>query len=183
MFSEKEMDKYVKALSFSSYKHRFQKRKSEKGIPYINHPIRVSEILWENGIRDIDVIVAGVLHDTVEDTETTVEEIREIFGNDVALYISEVSDDKTLPKEERKRLQVEHAKNASNGAKLVKLADKIANVHDIGNDPPQNWTLERRKDYLLWASKVIDQVRGTNKQLEDKFDQVLEQSKEKLDNL
>jgi guanosine-3',5'-bis(diphosphate) 3'-pyrophosphohydrolase len=114
-----------------------------------------------------------VLHDTVEDTPTTLEEIEREFGPEVRAVVAEVTDDKTLPKAERKRLQVVNAPTASRRAKLVRLADKIMNVGDIAHDPPLDWTVERRREYFEWAKQVIAGCRGVNAALERRFDQVV----------
>ena len=145
-FNEDDISKLLSALKFASEKHKKQKRKDAEQSPYINHPIRVAEILWNLGdVRDIDIIIASLLHDTVEDTDTRIEEIKNMFGDKVALYVSEVTDDKSLPKDERKKLQIEHAPHISYGAKQVKLGDKIANITDIIVSPPDGWDIERKK--------------------------------------
>lgn len=132
------MKKLVAAIAFAADKHRNQRRKDEEASPYINHPIALADVLAnEAGVEDERVIVAAVLHDTVEDTETTEQELLRLFGKDVADIVMEVTDDKSLPKEERKRLQVEHAATISRRAKLVKLADKICNLRDIARHPPR----------------------------------------------
>src|SRR5689334_21040807 len=124
-FEGKDISLILKALSFSAEKHKSQRRKGAEESPYINHPINVAQLLWEvGGVREIATIVAAILHDTVEDTETTPEEIEENFGQVVRKLVEEVSDDKSLPKAERKRLQIEHAPHLSLGAKQIKLADK-----------------------------------------------------------
>lgn len=176
-FSEKDISKFIKALNFSAYKHRSQKRKSIEEIPYINHPLRVAEILWEEGdIRNMDIIIAGILHDTIEDTGTKAEEITALFGETVTGYVLEVTDDRSLSKEERKKMQIEHAANISFEAKQIKLADKIANIYDVGINPP-NWTVERKKQYLEWADLVVSELKGANPKLEALFYKILEESK------
>lgn len=124
----------------------------------------------EAGIDDERVLVAAVLHDTIEDTETTEQELLRLFGKDVADIVMEVSDDKSLPKDERKRLQVEHAGSISRRAKLVKLADKICNVRDIARHPPADWPIERKRAYFDWAKSVVDRMRGVHPGLEAIFD-------------
>ncbi len=156
----------LKALSFAAEKHRFQKRKDTAGTPYINHPINVALTLVNAGEQDNELLMAALLHDTIEDTETSPEEIQEEFGTTVLDLVLEVTDDKSLPKEERKRLQVTHAAKKSALAKKLKLADKICNVMDIVHHPPQNWTTERKLNYLTWAEQVLEGLRGTNAQLE-----------------
>lgn len=164
----------LKALSFAAEKHRQQRRKDLEASPYINHPIQVAETLWIiGGVRDAALIVAALLHDTLEDTETTAAEINSLFGEAILKIVQEVTDDKTLPKLERKRLQIQHAASISSAAKQLKLADKICNVSDIIRSPPQTWSWQRRWDYLTWSEQVIAGVRGVNPALEMHFDRLL----------
>ncbi|NEV62468.1 HD domain-containing protein [Thiorhodococcus minor] len=159
------------ALAFAAHKHRDQRRKDREASPYINHPIALMRVLsLEAGIADARVLAAALLHDTVEDTETLPEELEARFGAEIRRLIMEVTDDKSLPKAERKRLQVVHAGKASEGARLVKLADKICNLRDVADSPPLGWDLARRRAYFDWAAEVIDQLRGTHAVLEELFD-------------
>jgi guanosine-3',5'-bis(diphosphate) 3'-pyrophosphohydrolase len=168
----------LEAIRFSAEKHRNQRRKDRDQSPYINHPIEVTQLLWEvGGVRDIDVLLAAVLHDTVEDTDTLPEEIRDRFGEQVLSFVMEVTDDKNLPKARRKRLQIETAANKSYGAKLIKLADKSCNVRNLVTMPPKDWSLERRQEYLLWTEKVVAGLRGTNVALEAYYDHELASGK------
>jgi guanosine-3',5'-bis(diphosphate) 3'-pyrophosphohydrolase len=129
----------LKAMAFAALKHRDQRRKDAEASPYINHPIALADLLWNaGGVRDATVIAAALLHDTIEDTKTTAAELRRVFGAKVAGIVGEVTDDKKLPKERRKELQVEHAAHISHSAKLVKLADKICNLRDILESPPKD---------------------------------------------
>lgn len=160
----------LKALAFAAHKHRDQRRKDKNASPYINHPIALADVLCnEGGITDVNVLCAALLHDTIEDTETTPIELAELFGKAIADIVMEVTDNKFLPKEMRKILQIEHAANASYEAKLVKLADKISNLRDITDCPPAGWDLKRKRDYFDWAKKVVDEIRGTNEVLEKIF--------------
>jgi guanosine-3',5'-bis(diphosphate) 3'-pyrophosphohydrolase len=162
----------LKALEFAALKHRDQRRKDALASPYINHPIALANVLTqEGGVSDPVVLAAALLHDTVEDTQTTPSELREYFGERIAGIVEEVTDDKNLPKAERKRLQIEHAAQISREAKLVKLADKICNVRDVANHPPAKWDLVRRREYFEWAKAVVDRMRGTNAELERRFDE------------
>lgn len=164
----------LKALRFSADRHRNQRRKDVAQSPYINHPIEVAQLLWEvGGVRDIHVLLAAILHDTVEDTETSPEDIKEAFGEEVMGFVMEVTDDKSLPKGERKRLQIEHAPHISFGAKLIKLADKTCNVRNLVTTPPRDWSLERRQEYLLWTEQVVAGLRGANPALEAYYDHEL----------
>lgn len=176
-----QMGLFVRALAFASEKHRNQRRKDSDASPYINHPIALANVLAnEGGVFNPVVLAAAVLHDTVEDTETTAEELAAIFGDKIAATVLEVTDDKTLDKNQRKQLQVEHAPHISDEAKLVKLADKICNLRDILASPPANWSAERKQDYFNWAAKVIDGLRGIHPGLENTFDAVLARSHELL---
>ena len=157
----------VKAINFASIKHTDQRRKDERKTPYINHPVGVMHILCEEGgVTDVPTLMGAVLHDTVEDTDTSPEEILQEFGEEVAKIVAEVTDDKKLPKAERKRLQVVNAPHKSEKAKLVKLADKLYNLRDLNKGTPEGWTEERVQEYRLWASRVCTGLTGTNSMLE-----------------
>lgn len=166
----------VKALKFAEHKHRFQRRKDSAQSPYIKHPIDLLSILVsEANISDENVLCAALLHDTIEDTDTTAQELHNHFGEKITAIVLELSDDKNLPKQTRKELQVAHAAASSYEAKLVKFADKIANVRDIKIDPPEGWSQERVQEYYAWATRVVDQMRGTHQGLEALFDQAVSQ--------
>ena len=161
------------ALDFAAKKHRDQRRLDADATPYINHPIELAALLVNEGnVDDTSVLVAAILHDTVEDTETTPQELEHLFGFEIANIVMEVTDDKKLAKAERKRLQVENAAHCSVAAKLVKLADKICNLRDMSRNPPANWPLGRRQEYFDWAAEVVFQIRGVHPQLELLFDEI-----------
>ena len=163
----------LKALVFGAHKHRDQRRKGAEASPYINHPISLASVLWHEGdVSDAVVIAAAILHDTVEDTETTPEELEAEFGAQIRNIVLEVTDDQHLPPVLRKRLQVLKAPHASHMAKLVKLADKICNLRDIISAPPEGWTVERKRAYFDWARQVVKGIRGTNQKLEAVFDEI-----------
>ena len=166
-----DLAQLLKALAFAAHKHRDQRRKDAEASPYINHPIALADVLVnEGGVTNTEVLSAALLHDTVEDTDTTPEELERAFGRRIARIVAEVTDDKNLPKAERKRLQVEHAATISAEAKLVKLADKICNLRDVAERPPASWDLVRRTEYFDWAKSVVDRLRGAHPQLEKAFD-------------
>lgn len=166
-----ETRKVFAALAFAAHKHRDQRRKDEGASPYINHPIALANVLVsEGGVTDHVVLCAAILHDTIEDTQTSHDELVAAFGQEIADVVAEVTDDKSLPKAERKRLQIEHAAHASRSAKLVKLADKTCNLRDLAATPPHDWSDDRRRDYVSWARQVIAGVRGVNAGLEAAFD-------------
>ncbi|MBN3308916.1 guanosine-3',5'-bis(diphosphate) 3'-pyrophosphohydrolase MESH1 [Amia ocellicauda] len=163
----------LETVNFAAEKHKNQRRKDPEATPYINHPIGVARILsHECGITDIAVLQAALLHDTVEDTDTTLGELEGVFGGTVARIVQEVTDDKSLPKQERKRLQVMHAPHCSYQAKLVKLADKLYNLRDLNRTTPTGWTPERVQEYFLWAAEVVRGLRGTNAILEERLQQL-----------
>ena len=161
----------LRALAFAAHKHRDQRRQDVAASPYINHPIALADVLVnEGGIEEVEVLCAALLHDTIEDTDTTRDEVAGAFGERVAAIVAEVTDDKTLAKAERKEAQVEHAAHISREAKLVKLADKICNLRDVVAHPPAGWSLERRREYFDWAKRVVDRLRGAHPGLEAVFD-------------
>ena len=165
----------LKALHFAAIKHRDQRRKDTEVSPYVNHPIEVAELLARvGGATDLVILQGAILHDTIEDTETTPEELEAAFGPEVRRVVEEVTDDKRLPKAERKRLQIEHAPHLSERAKQIKIADKISNVRAVTKAPPADWPLERRHEYLNWTEQVVTGLRGCNQPLEFYYYQVLE---------
>ncbi|MES9944428.1 MAG: HD domain-containing protein [Candidatus Thiodiazotropha sp.] len=168
-----ELKQLIKTLAYATQKHRHQRRKDIEASPYINHPITLVDILVNEGeITDLDTLLAALLHDTIEDTDATVEEIQAEFGSTIASLVMEVTDDGTLPQLERKALQIKHAPDLTYKAKLIKLADKIANLRDIDRSPPAGWSLQRSQTYFDWAKQVIDGIRGTHEILETLFDEV-----------
>ena len=159
------------ALSFAAHKHRDQKRKDLVATPYINHPIAVAQLLVTSaGITDTETLCAALLHDTIEDTETTADDLTHQFGEVISSIVLEVTDDKSLEKMIRKQAQIDHAPHLSTRARAVKLADKISNLEDVSDNPPANWSLERRQAYYDWAKQVIDGLRGEWPVLEELFD-------------
>ncbi|MBL7976900.1 MAG: bifunctional (p)ppGpp synthetase/guanosine-3',5'-bis(diphosphate) 3'-pyrophosphohydrolase [Bacteroidetes Order II. Incertae sedis bacterium] len=166
-----------RALSFAAEKHRHQRRKDVAASPYINHPIAVATVLAiEAGLDDPTLLMGAILHDTVEDTETNFEELSFHFGTEVADLVRELTDDKSLPKDIRKRLQVAHAPHRSQKAKCLKMADKICNIRDITEHPPNGWSKERRLAYLDWAHRVVNGCRDADPTLSLLFDEVHQQA-------
>ena len=172
------INQFVSALAFSATKHRDQRRKDVEASPYINHPIALVDVLVnEGGILNWDVLCAALLHDTIEDTQTTAEELTKAFGKNVSSIVLEVTDDKALPKDERKLQQIAHTPHSSHEAKLVKLADKICNLRDILASPPSGWDVKRKQEYFEWAAAVVAGIRGSNSKLEKIFDALLEKGR------
>jgi guanosine-3',5'-bis(diphosphate) 3'-pyrophosphohydrolase len=162
------------ALAFAAERHRRQRRKDAEASPYINHPIAVAAVLADaGGVTDESLLVAAVLHDTVEDTETSFDDLLARFGATVTDLVREVTDDKSLPKQRRKQLQIEHAASGSPRAKQLKIADKICNLRDIASSPPADWSVARCQEYLDWAQAVVAGCRGVNAALDRTFDQAL----------
>ncbi len=175
------LSKLLEAASFAAKKHIGQNRKGLDEAPYINHPLEVANLLVNVGkVEDYDTLIAAVLHDTVEDTDATREEIAERFGEKVASIVMEVTDDKSLPKQERKQKQVEHAPHLSTAAKQLKMCDKISNITDVMNNPPDGWSVERRREYVEWGERVFAGLRGVNEHLEEHFDELVERAKDKI---
>lgn len=171
---QKDLILILKALTFSAEKHRHQRQDDAAASPYINHPIALVSLLSEHGVTDSETLCAGLLHDTLEDTDTTYAELKESFGRKISDIVQEVSDDKLLPFAERRRLQVAKAQVASKEAKLVKLADKTCNLRDIVNAPPVDWGINRQRDYFDWAKEVADSIGNVNKGLEKAFEAAFE---------
>ena len=162
----------IRAAKFAADKHRMQRRKDADASPYINHPIALADVLAnEGGVDDPVVLCAALLHDTIEDTDTSADELRQAFGDEVAGVVLEVTDDKALPKQQRKALQIEHARHASPRARLVKLADKICNLRDMAASPPADWPAQRKAEYFDWAAEVVAGLRGCHPALEALFDE------------
>jgi (p)ppGpp synthase/HD superfamily hydrolase len=170
------------AAQFAAERHWEQKRKDVRRTPYINHPIEVAALLADaGGVTDVELLSAALLHDTVEDTETSPEEIGEAFGAAVRTLVAEVTDDKSLPKARRKELQVENGPHKSDRAKQLKLADKICNIRSIDADSPAGWECQRKTEYLDWSVRVIAGCRGVNLALERLFDQTLTAARRRLE--
>lgn len=178
-----DLAKLLQAIKFAAEKHRDQRRKGTHQPPYINHPIEVCEQLVRVGkVTDLNILLAAILHDTVEDTNTKPSEIEALFGKRVREIVVEVTDDKSLPKAERKEKQVEHAPHLSPEAKQVKLSDKINNIREIAADPPASWSKERKLEYLIWGEKVINAgLRGVNHDLEKLFDETVRTARAKIE--
>lgn len=151
-----DLQAILQAAVFASQKHARQKRKGAAGEPYVNHLLEVAQLVSSALTEpDPNLVIAALLHDTVEDTGVTAQELAERFGPDVAALVMEVTDDKSLPKAERKRLQIEHASEKSSRAQVLKLADKISNLRSILSSPPLDWDQQRKQQYFEWARKVI----------------------------
>ncbi|XP_058012391.1 guanosine-3',5'-bis(diphosphate) 3'-pyrophosphohydrolase MESH1 isoform X2 [Ahaetulla prasina] len=166
--SGSEAARLLDAVDFAARKHSAQRRKDPERTPYINHPIGVAQILArEAGVTDVAVLQAALLHDTVEDTDATFAELEQRFGPEVRRLVEELTDDKALPRAERKRLQVERAAGLSAGARLVALADKLHNLRDLRRRAPEGWSEQRVREYLSWAARVADALRGSCPALEE----------------
>lgn len=173
---------YLRTVAiFAASAHRGQTRKDARKTPYISHPLRVASILRHvGGVEDEAVLAAAILHDTIEDTHVTHADLVENFGAHVAGMVDECSDDKSLPKIERKRLQVEHAPHKSPGAALVKVADKMANLRDIIDSAPVGWSKERQAEYFEWAKAVVDRLPLSNSALVQGFNELYREGLQKL---
>ena len=166
------MHKLIRAINFSAVAHRNQRRKDEAKTPYINHPIEVMSMLSVAGVTDIDTLCAAVLHDTIEDTGVTYEQLDNEFGKAVADIVAECSDNKSLPKEVRKQEQIQHALHASVSAKLVKAGDKLSNLSGLDKTPPSKWSTDEINGYFTWSYAVWLNIRGCNEHLDEQLERL-----------
>lgn len=171
----------LQAIGFAARKHKDQRRKDEEASPYINHPVSVALLIAEiGGVTDPEILAAAILHDTIEDTKTTPEELDAKFGQRVRQIVEEVTDNKSLPKEVRKQLQIDHAQDLSADAVLIKLGDKTVNVLDVTHSPPKDWSMERKREYLDWAESVVKACPKVNAAMEQNFYRVLAEGRRVL---
>lgn len=181
MTTEPPLVRVVRAMDFAALKHEDQRRKGARREPYINHLAEVARLLAEaTGGGDPDLVIAGLLHDAIEDTDATADEIANRFGADVAAVVAEVTDDKSLPKDMRKRLQIENAPRRSARAKRLIIADKISNLDSLALSPPADWSDDRRRAYVDWAEAVVDGCRGVDPVLDTAFDAVVARARAAL---
>lgn len=171
----------IQAAHFAADKHRDQRRKGIRNTPYINHPLEVADRLSRvGGIEDATILAAAILHDTIEDTQTTRAELAKLFGNEIAALVAELTDETGLTWQERKRMEIDHAPHLSDKAKMIKIVDKTCNVADTVINPPGEWTLSRRRDYLEFARLVADGCRGVSAALDTEFDRVMAEARRKI---
>lgn len=160
----------VRAAYFAGEKHRLQRRSDIEQTPYINHPLELAHILTEEGdIYCMDTICASLLHDTLEDTETSPEELNKHFGEIITSIVIEVSNDMTLNSQQRREYELRKVASLSNKAKLVKIADKLANIRDVSTMPPAGWTREKKQNYFDFALEIVDQVKDASPRLHQIF--------------
>ena len=169
-FFHYEIPLILAAAAYAAEKHSGQKRKGEAGEPYINHLIEVAQLVSSVAPDDPNLVAAALLHDVIEDTSVSAIDLHRRFAQDVTFLVQEVTDDKSLPKEERKRLQVERAAKISARAQIIKLADKISNLRSILTSPPLSWDYERKKQYFEWAKQVVDALSSPNPVLKAEFE-------------
>jgi len=163
----------LRAARFASEKHAAQRRKGASAEPYINHLLEVAGLVSTAlDHADTNLLMAALLHDTIEDVGVTKEELATRFSADVANLVAEVTDDKSLDKAERKRLQIVHAPHTSIRAQMIKIADKISNLRSMVNSPPADWSLQRRREYFTWAKQVVDALSSPNPILKAEFDAI-----------
>ncbi len=176
-----DIARLLAAVHFAADQHRDHRRKGSIAAPYINHPIQVAQQLAAAGCQgDVDLLMAAVLHDVIEDTETTPAQLEERFGKSVTSIVLEVTDDKDLPEQERKLVTVSTVAAKSRQAQLLKLSDLTANTRDVVEHPP-NWSRERKVRYFDWAENVVNQLRGMHPELEDQFDEVLQRGRRSVE--
>lgn len=167
------VQRILAAANFAAGKHAAQKRKGAAQEPYLNHLVEVAYLIaGSSEVLDTELVMAGLLHDTIEDVSVTAEELKRQFGDDVAALVVEVTDDKSLPKEVRKALQVKNAPHKSVRAQVIKLADKISNLRSMLASPPATWSIERKRAYFTWARQVVDGLSAPNPILKAEFDRI-----------
>ena len=174
------MKKILKALEYSSIKHKNQTRKGKELEPYINHIIDVINILRENNIKSNKILISAILHDILEDTDTSYEELKTNFGKKIADIVLECSDDKKLSKSDRKILQITETNKKSKKAQIVKIADKISNLKSIQNSVPKDWGVKRILGYIIWSKAVVDNMnvpKSLNKQFKEVYNKCIEKYK------
>ena len=177
----KEWLQVLKAADAAARWHVHQRRKGPAEEPYINHLVEVAMLVAEaTEGKDPDLVVAALLHDAIEDCEVPKELISEVFGDDVASLVVEVTDDKSLPKQVRKQKQVESASSKSARAKVLKLADKTSNLRAVAASPPSDWSVNRRIEYVRWSKEVMKGLRGANPMLEELCDQAAQAAEQSL---
>ncbi len=165
------VQRILAAAKFASEKHAAQKRKGAAAEPYVNHLIEVAQLAANSSdVLDAELVMAAFLHDTIEDTGTTAKELEQAFGSDISALVVEMTDDKSLPKDVRKELQVTNAPHKSARAQVLKLADKISNLRSILASPPADWSAERKRQYFAWAKRVVDALPQPNPILKAEFD-------------
>jgi guanosine-3',5'-bis(diphosphate) 3'-pyrophosphohydrolase len=177
----KEWVTVLRAADAAARWHVHHRRKGPAQEPYINHLLEVASLVAEatHG-KDPDLVIAALLHDSIEDQEVPRELIAREFGKRVADLVKEVTDDKTLAKEIRKEEQVKTARRKSTGAKIIKLAAKTSNLRGIAFSPAPTWSVKRRLDYIDWAKKVVAGLRGASPWLEQQFDRATEDAERSI---
>jgi (p)ppGpp synthase/HD superfamily hydrolase len=181
--SSEPVRRILDAARFAAEKHTGQRRKGLAQEPYVNHVLEVAQLIAASEeTLDADLVVAGLLHDTIEDTETTAEDLEPLFGKDVASLVLEVTDDKSLPKQMRKALQVENAPKKTARAQVIKLADKISNVRSVLCSPPADWSADRKREYFEWCKQVVAGLRDPNPKLKAQFDELCTEFEKALGN-
>jgi (p)ppGpp synthase/HD superfamily hydrolase len=161
------------AAHFAAQRHAGQRRKGKSDEPYVNHLLEVARLLAELPTElDCDVVIAGLLHDCMEDAGVTSDEIAAQFGERVASLVQEVTDDKTLDRQVRKELQVRNAASKSRGAQNLSTADKISNLRSTLADPPSTWSPDQQWKYAEWAKDIVGRFTEVDPALKLEFERV-----------
>jgi (p)ppGpp synthase/HD superfamily hydrolase len=172
--SPEEGEKILKGVEFAMQKHQFQERKNSKKTPYVIHPIGVADHIMRVGkVYDADVIIAALMHDTINEGLATKEELTKNFGKAVASYVEEVTDDQAIPVKERKKKQIIQALHQSKGASLIKLSDKWHNLNTLMKDPPSGWNREKMDLYFQWAQAVAENLPEVNAPLKESLHETI----------
>lgn len=175
VLSEVGAEEILKAVRYTAKKHQTQTRANAKKTPYLIHLLAVADQVMRIGqCYEESVIIAALLHDSIENTDITYEEIEKVFGLKVASYVKELTEDPKLPLKERKKLQIVHAFHQSKEVALVKMSDKLHNLNTLMTDPPEGWTEKRIDDYFLWAQAVVDNLPASNNPLKEELHKTIE---------
>jgi guanosine-3',5'-bis(diphosphate) 3'-pyrophosphohydrolase len=171
------LPRILDAALFAAERHAGHRRKG--GEPYINHLIEVAHLVSTAiPAPDTNVVMAAFLHDSIEDVGVTKQELSERFGSDVADLVVEMTDDKALPKQQRKQLQIDHAPHISARAQTIKLADKISNLRSLLSSPPADWDYQRKQQYFEWAKRVVDALSAPDPILKAEFERTYQRFQE-----
>jgi guanosine-3',5'-bis(diphosphate) 3'-pyrophosphohydrolase len=174
LISEKDAEVVLDAVAFSAEKHKLQVKSNAKKTPYIIHPLEVADhVARIGGVYDKDVLIAALLHDVLDDTATTEKEISNLYGNNVASYVVEMTTTKGISLKEQKKEQIRSAFHQTPSVAIIKLSDKLSNLETLAKNPPSNWSRDRIDQYFQWAQSVIENLPESNLPLKKQVKQVI----------
>jgi len=164
--NEKDAEAVLGAAIFATEKHKSQVRSNEKKTPYIIHPIEVADLVMKIGhVYDKDVLITALLHDVMDDTQTTYEQITSLYGTKVSSYLEEMTSKQGLSLKEQKKQQIMQAFRQNPSVAIIKLSDKLSNLKTLATSPPPSWSRDRIDQYFQWAQTVIENLPESNQLL------------------